>query len=303
MQSSPALSRTLAFAPALFVFLWSTGFIGARYGLPFAEPFTFLALRMGVVVAMLMVAAMLLRSAWPRAGSDYGHLVIVGLLVHGCYLGGVFSAVYHRVPLGLTALVTGLQPVLTAMLAGPLLGERIAPRQWAGVALGLCGVALVVAGKYGMELPDPTGFAWLLLALVGISTGTLYQKRHCTHIPMVAGGVVQYAATGLLFLLLAFALETRQVQWTGQFVFALAWLALVLSVGAIGLLYLMIRHGEASRVASLFFLTPPVTAVMALVLFDEPLGAMAIAGLAVAALGVALVVRAPRQAAPVATVE
>jgi len=303
VQSSPAPARTLALAPALFVFLWSTGFIGARFGLPFAEPFTFLALRMAVVVTMLFAAALLLGSPWPGAARDYGHLVIVGLLVHGCYLGGVFSAVFHHVPLGLTALVTGLQPVLTALLAGPLLGERIVARQWAGVALGLAGVSLVIAGKYGFALPDPAGFAWLLLALFGISAGTLYQKRFCTRIPMVAGGVVQYASTGVLFLALALALETRQVQWTGQFVFALAWLSLVLSVGAIGLLYLMIRHGEASRVASLFFLTPPVTAVMALLLFGEPLGAMAAAGLAVAALGVALVVRSPRRPVAVAAVE
>ena len=303
MQSTPALSRTLALAPALFVFLWSTGFIGARYGLPFAEPFTFLGVRMALVVAMLLAATLLLRAPWPRAPGDYGHLVIVGLLVHGCYLGGVFSAVYHHVPLGLTALVTGLQPVVTALLAGPVLGERIAPRQWAGVALGLTGVALVVAGKYGLAMPDPAGFAWLLLALFGISAGTLYQKRFCTRIPMLSGGVVQYTSTGIVFFLLALATETREVQWTGQFVFALAWLSLVLSLGAIGLLYLMIRHGEASRVASLFFLTPPVTAVLAFVLFDEPLGALAIAGLAIAALGVSLVVLAPRQPAPVATVE
>jgi drug/metabolite transporter (DMT)-like permease len=278
----------------VFVFLWSTGFIGSRLGKPYAEPLTFLSWRYLCLVTLLAVIALAARSPWPRARREVGHAAIAGLLVHGAYLGGVFCAIAAGVPLATISLIVGLQPVLTALAAGPLLGERLAPLQWLGIALGFAGVVLVVAGKWGGTAGDLRGYLWGAFALAGITAGTLYQKRFCGPIPMLTGGVIQYSAAGLATFALALATETGVVQWTPQFAFALGWLVLVLSLGAIGLLYTMIRHGEASRVASLFFLTPPVTAVMAFVLFDERLPLIALAGLAVSAAGVALVTRGDR---------
>jgi len=279
------------------VFLWSTGFIGSRLGAPFAEPLTFLSWRYAAAVVLLVAAAVLTRSAWPASPLLAGHAAVAGLLVQGAYLGGVFCSVARGMPLATVSLIVGLQPILTAMAAGPLLGERLSSRQWLGIALGFGGVVLVVSGKWSGASTDPAGYAWLAFALFGITAGTLYQKRHCGAVPMLTGGVIQYAAAGIVTAAAAYATETMVVQWTPQFAFALGWLVLVLSLGAIGLLFTMIRHGEASRVASLFFLTPPVTAVMAWLLFDESLPAVALAGLAVSAAGVALVTARPRAAA------
>jgi drug/metabolite transporter (DMT)-like permease len=278
-------------APALFVFLWSTGFIGARLGTPFAEPFTFLALRMAIAALLLLFLCIAMNAPWPATRRNAGHIAVAGLLVHGAYLGGVFSAVAHKVPLGQVALIAGLQPILTAWLAKPLFGERVSRRQWSGMLLGFIGVALVVSGKSGREIASPAGLAFCVLALSGITAGTLYQKRFCAGMDLRSGGVIQFAVSGLLFWSLALAFEGRVVVWSAEFIFALSWLTLVLSLGAISLLYVLIRHGAAAKVASLFFLTPPVTAVMAFTLFDENLPLAALSGMAVTALGVALVVR------------
>ena len=288
----------LRWAPFLFVFLWSTGFIGSRLGKPFAEPLTFLSWRYFALLALLTVIALVTRSPWPRSSRDVLHAAVAGLLVHGTYLGGVFCAIARDVPLATISLIVGLQPVFTALAAGPLLGERLGRVQWLGIALGFGGVVLVVAGKWGGTAGDAIGYASGILALAGITAGTLYQKRFCGAIPMLTAGVIQFGAAGAATFALALLTETRIVQWTPQFLFALGWLVLVLSLGAIGLLYTMIRHGEASRVSSLFFLTPPVTAVMAFFLFGEHLPALAIAGLAVATAGVALVTRGARMARP-----
>ena len=288
MNHPPAWLR---WAPALFVFLWSTGFIGSRLGAPFAEPLTFLSWRYLVAVGLMLAAAILTRAAWPSSPLAAGHAAVAGLLVHGAYLSGVFCAVARGMPLATVSLIVGMQPILTAMAAGPLLGERLSGRQWMGIALGFGGVVLVVAGKWGGVSDDATAYAWIVFALAGITAGTLYQKRFCGAVPMLTGGVIQYSAAGVVTVAAAYATEAMVVRWTPQFVFALGWLVLVLSTGAIGLLYTMIRHGEASRVASLFFLTPPVTAVMAFVLFGESLPAIALGGLLLSAAGVALVTR------------
>ncbi|MGE0358113.1 MAG: DMT family transporter [Burkholderiales bacterium] len=296
MHASPP--AWLRWAPALFVFLWSTGFIGSRLGKPFAEPLTFLSWRYLALVAILGAFALATRAAWPRNAREAMHAAAAGLLVHGCYLGGVFCAIARGVPLATISLVVGMQPVLTALAAGPLLGERLTRVQWLGIALGFAGVVLVVSGKWGGTAGDAIGYAAGALALAGITAGTLYQKRFCGAIPMVTGNIVQYGAAGIATFAIALATETRVVQWTPQFAFALGWLVLVLSLGAIGLLYTMIRHGEASRVSSLFFLTPPVTAVMAWFLFGEAVPPVALAGLAVSAAGVALVTRGARMGKP-----
>jgi drug/metabolite transporter (DMT)-like permease len=280
----------VAATPTIFVILWSTGFIGAKLGLPYCEPLTFLTLRMAVVVTLLATLALIGRASWPR-GVTAGHNAVAGLLVHGGYLGGVFSAIHQGLPAGLTALIVGLQPLLTAIAAGLWLRERITPRQWLGFVLGLAGVALVVWDKVSLTALRPAELGLAVVALVSITVGTLYQKRYCGGVDFRTGGVIQYTAAGLALFALAAATETGQIQWTGEFVFALAWLSLVLSVGAISLFYALIRRGAAARVSSLFYLTPPVTALMAYGLFGETLAPRAVAGMGVAALAVAMIVR------------
>jgi drug/metabolite transporter (DMT)-like permease len=288
MVPPPAVTAAAAFAaPAVFVLLWASGFIGAKLGLPYAEPMTFLTVRMALVVGLLGLIALIMRPRWPGPAGTL-HSAVAGLLVHGCYLGGVFVAIDHRLPAGLAALVVSLQPVLTATLANRLLGERVTAQQWLGLALGIGGVYLVVHGRTEGEAPL---VAWIAatVALLGITIGTLYQKRFGSGIDWRSGFLVQYAAAAVLFGLCALAFETRQVQWTGELVIALAWLVFVLSFGAIWLLYFLIERRAATRVVSLFYLTPPFTAVMAYALFDERLSLLAVAGMAVCVLGVALV--------------
>lgn len=288
----PTDTALVRLMPWAFVLLWSTGFLGAKLGLPYTEPLTFLLIRFACVSLLLLTAAMLLGSPWSRDPRDLVRIATVGLLIHGCYLGGVFVAIKSGLAAGLAALIVGLQPLATAALAAPLLGERLRPRQWLGLLLGFAGVALVVSGRLGDGRAPWPALAACLLALAGITLGTLYQKRHGGGMNLVTGSFVQFAAAGLAYVPLVAAFETLHVTWTPAFVFALAWLTLVLSIGAITLLHLMIRRGAAARVASLFYLTPPVTAVLAALLFDEPLEATAIAGFAAAALGVFLVTHA-----------
>lgn len=287
-SSAPPWDRA---APALFVLLWSTGFIGGKLGLPYAEPLTFLLWRMGLVAIVLALVSLWTRAPWPRGWGAISRIAMAGLLVHGAYLGGVFGALAQGVPAGSVALIVGLQPLLTAAVAGPLLGERVSRRQWLGFGLGLAGVTAVVWEKLALNIGTPLGLGLAGIALLGISAGTLFQKRYCTDMDLRTGTCIQYAATGLALALLAPWVESMHIDWTGEFIFALAWLCVVLSVGAIFVLFALIRRGAASKVASLFYLTPPVTALMAWILFGETLGALALAGMALTAVGVALVLR------------
>lgn len=282
------------FVPALFVWLWSTGFIGAKYGLPFAEPFTLLLIRMLLTLLPLAVLAWLMKTRWP-GWRGAGHLAITGLLVHGCYLGGVFYAIDQGMSSGLVSLIVGLQPLVTAVAAVVFLKETVTRRQWLGLLMGLVGVSLVMAEKFGGGDGDTVSLSaltllWAGFALVGISLGTVYQKRYGTSVDLVSGTMIQYSAAAVLFAIGAFAFETREVQWTLQFKFALGWLVFGLSVSAILILMWLIRRGAASQVASLFYLVPPVTALEAFILFDERLGPLAMAGGIIAVAGVALVV-------------
>ena len=274
-------------APGVFLVLWSSGFVGSKLGMPYTEPMTFLTIRMAAVVALLGVIVIVTRPPWPdRAG--VGHSAVVGLLVHGCYLGGVFVAIAHQMPAGLVALMVSLQPVLTSTLANRLLGERVTPRQWLGLALGILGVYFVVHGRTEGE---GSLVAWIAvtISLIGITLGTLYQKRFGGDIEWRTGFLVQYAASAAVFALAALAFETREVQWTGPFVFAVAYLVLVLSFGAIWLFYFLIRRQAATRVVSLLYLMPPLTALMSWALFDERLTPFALLGMAICVVGVALV--------------
>ncbi len=308
-MSAPPRARqaAIAAAPVVFVLLWSTGFVGAKYGLPYAEPFTFLALRLGLAGALLAVLALLTRSAPPATRAQAGSAAVAGLLLHAGYLGGVFFAISRGLPASVAAVVVSLQPVLTAALATRLLGERLVAVQWLGLVLGIGGVGLVLApglaraaGAEGAF--PPVGVASCLVALLAGTAGTLWQKRHGDDVPLLSGTVVQYAAAALLLVAVAGATETMAIEWTAEFVAALAWLVVPLSLGAVLLLLVLLRRGSASGVSSLLFLVPPATAVEAYLLFGEQLVLLSLIGIVVTTVGVALVLRPPaRWAGPRAT--
>lgn len=280
--------------PLVFVFLWSTGFIGAKFGLPHAPPISFLLLRFALVVALMLPITLVFRARWPKSPQQVVHIAVSGVLLHGGYLGGVFAAIYFGMSAGLVSLIVGLQPVLTAFAAAPILGERVSRRQWLGLLLGLGGVALVVLQKITMSGLAVLPISLALIALISITMGTLYQKRYCAPFDLRSGSVIQFVAAGLALLPFGLLFETMRVEWAQEFIFALAWLALVLSISAISLLTLLIRRGAATTVASLFYLTPPTTALLAYVLFGETLTGIALGGMALAIAGVALIVVVPR---------
>src|ERR1700726_2008394 len=247
-------------APAIFVVLWSTGFIATKYVLHNAEPLTYLAIRMAVVVGLMAVIVAIARPPSPaRAG--VARSPVAGLLVHGFYLGGTAVAIAHSIPAGLSALIPGLQPILTSTLANRWLGERVTPLQWMGLLLGLAGVVLILHNR---PMSGEAGWGWLAsgVSLVSITLGTLYQRRYCGQIDWRAGNLVQYITVTVLYAAAAALFETNVVRWTGEFLLALAWLAVVLSIGSIGLLYRLIRHSAASSGGGLVYLVPSVTSVM-----------------------------------------
>ncbi len=283
----------IAAAPVLFVLLWSTGFIGARYGLPYIEPMTFLALRMTFVVLIMGAIALIVRARWPDR-AEIGHSLIAGWLVHGLYLGGVFTAISQGVPAGISALIPGLQPILTSTIANKFMGEKVTRLQWLGLVLGLIGVVLVLHDRAIVNAGSAAGWIASFVSLLGITLGTLYQKRFCGAIDWRAGNTVQYAGALLLFSLVTFCFETRVIHWSGELLFAIAWLVLVLSIAAVGLMYWLIRRSAATGFASLFYLVPGVTALFAYLLFGEKLDALQVAGMVVCGAGVILVNRAAR---------
>src|SRR5205823_7568328 len=265
------------------------GFIATKYIVNNADPLTYLAIRMALVVGLLAVIAAIARPKWPdRIG--IAHSIVAGILVHGFYLGGTAIAIAHSIPAGLSALIPGLQPILTSTIANRWLGERVTPVQWSGLLLARAGVVLILHDR---PMSGEAGWGWLAsgVSLVSITLGTLYQRRYCGKIDWRAGNLVQYIAVTIFFAAGAWLFESNVVRWTGEFVLALAWLAVVLSIGSIGLLYWLIRRSAATSVASLFYLVPAVTAVMAYVLFGERLDAVAIAGMAACAAAVFLVNR------------
>ena len=282
------------FIPATFVVLWATGFIGARYAMPWAEPFTFLGMRFALAAAILLIA-MLARGRARLPRNQALHSIGVGILMQGVYLGGVFWAVHHGMPAGLAGLNAGLQPLITAVLAGTMLGERILPRHWLGLAAGFAGVVIVFWPKLGAAGGgvDAATLSACLAAVLAISVGTIWQKRSIRGGDLVAATFWQYVGGTVMMALGSLLFETRQVTVNGELLFALAWLVLVLSIGAIFLLMVMIRDGETSKVASLFYLVPAVTAILAFFLFGEQLDAIQLAGMAIATIGVGLATAQP----------
>jgi drug/metabolite transporter (DMT)-like permease len=276
-------------APAIFVLLWSTGFVGTKYVINNADPLTYLAIRMAIVVGLMAIIVAIARPKWPN-GIEIGHSAVAGILVHGFYLGGTAVAISLSIPAGLSALIPGLQPILTSTIANRWLGERVTPLQWSGLLIGLAGVALILHDR---PMTGQAGWGWFAcgVSLISITLGTLYQRRYCNKIDWRSGNLVQYVAVTAFFTVAAFLFENRVVHWTTEFILALGWLAVALSIGSIGLLYWLIRHQAATSVASLFYLVPAVTSVMAYVLFDERLDAVAIAGMVACAAAVFLVNR------------
>ena len=279
--------------PFAFVLIWSTGFIVAKFGLPYAPPLTFLSLRFIGVLIFLLPLVVLLRAPWP-VGSRR-HIAVAGVLVQAGYLTGVWCAIKLGMPAGLSALIVGMQPILTAACA-PLIGEKVRPRQWLGLLFGLAGVALVVAAKISLVGLSALSIGFCLIALCSITAGTMYQKRFCPHFDLRTGTIIQFSSTVLVLLPLAvlfesFSLPLTTVAWTPRFVGALLWSVMALSIGAIFLLFKLLRRSDATQVTSLLYLTPPTTAVMAWIMFGEVFNLVGMLGMAVAVIGVIFVVK------------
>lgn len=283
--------------PAVFVLIWSTGFVVARFGMPHAPPMGFLATRYALSVLAFLLWIVLARAAWPQGRAQWGHLAVTGVLMHAGYLGGVWAAVKDGLGAGLAALIVGLQPVLTALWVSSRGGGgagHVAPRQWAGLALGLGGLVLVVWNKLHLGEASALNVGLALLALASITAGTLYQKRWVQPCDVRTANTVQLAAAFAVTLPLA--LWESSTAWGGvtmhpELVGAMAWSVLALTLGGSSLLYLLIQRGAATAVTSLMYLVPPCTALLAWWLFDEALTPSVLAGLVLAAAGVALVVR------------
>ncbi len=280
-------------APAVFVFIWSTGFIGAKYGLPYGEPFAILGYRM--VIASLLLAAIASFNKAQRLTSwnQVSRSAIVGIFFHAGYLGGVFYAINEGFPVSVSALVVSLQPVLVAALSKPLLNHSLVPKQWFGIFLGFAGVTVALIPGLTATKPDQhfrtSALIAELVALASTTTATLLQKRHGGGIPPIGGTSVQYAAAAIVLLPLAFATEDMSIQWTPQFIATFLWLIGALSLGAVLILYWLLRQGTAASVSSLYYLVPPTTLLMSFILFGERLQPLALVGFAVASAGVALV--------------
>jgi len=275
--------------PPLFVFLWATGFIGARYAMPWAEPFHFLAVRFVIAFLLLALLAALMGSVWPTRRQAM-HSALAGALMHGLYLGGIFWAVRHGMPAGISGLIVGLQPLLTAILAGRFLGETILPKHWVGLVIGLVGVIVVLSPKFGTAGAGLTlaTVSSAVLGVVAISVGTIWQKKFATGTDMIAGTAWQFFGASIVTAAGAFALETGAYTMSAELVLAMLWAIFVLSIAAIFLLMVMIRDGEMSKVSSLFYLVPVTTAIIAWILFGEHLSAVQIVGMVLVTVGVGL---------------
>ncbi len=282
--------------PVVFVLIWSTGFIVARFGMPYAPPMKFLVLRYALSVGCFAVWAFATGARFPANRSQFKHLAVIGMLMHGGYLGGVWAAVKLGMGAGLAALLVGLQPVLTAVWISSR-GGAVSRRQWSGLLLGFGGLALVVWQKLGIGEINAANFALALGALLSITAGTLYQKRFLAPCDVRTANLVQLCAAFVVTVPLAL-LESEGMQWNGQLIAALAWSVLALTLGGSSLLYLLIQRGAATAVTSLLYLVPPCTALMAWLLFAEPIAMSTVLGMGLAALGVSLVVRPAGRAGP-----
>ncbi|HEX9183090.1 MAG TPA: DMT family transporter [Burkholderiales bacterium] len=287
--SADPLQRWAWIFPGLFVILWSTGFIGAKLGLPYAEPATFLVIRFAAVLTLLLPLCLVLRAPWPATRAEFLHMALAGALIQGGYLGGVFLSLSKGMPAGASSLITALQPILAAVLGAWLLKERTNARQWLGLVLGIAGVALVVREKWALEGVGLLATALSVVALLSISVGAIWQKRYCARVDLRTGAAIQFGAALLLLAPYSLFFESREITWSAELLIAIVWLVFALSLGAVFLLFWLIRHGAATKVASLMYLVPPCTALIAWPLFGETYTAFSAAGMALAMLGVWLV--------------
>ncbi len=296
MPSPQLTSLFIRAAPLTFALLWSSGFMVAKYAAPYADPFTFLTVRIATTIVALALIVIASRAPWPSSAREAGHSMMVGVLLHGGYLGGVWWAVAQGLPAGISGLITAAQPLLTALLAAPLLGERVTHRQWCGIVGGFVGIVLVLAPRLSavdttalgiVALPMVVNFA----ATISITLGTFYQKRFVAGTDLRTGTCLQFIGALAVMAPLALATETLRFDVNATSLAALAWSVLMTSLAAIALLLLMIRHGELSRVAALIYLVPPLAVLQAFILFDETLGAIQLVGMAVTAAGVWLATR------------
>ena len=280
--------------PWIFVWIWSSGFLAAKFGLPYAEPFTLLLYRFIFTLLLLLIVIRFKKSPWPKSKIAFLHLMVAGALIHGVYLGGVFQAIKWGMPAGLSAMIIGLQPLSMALMAGILLKERVSKRQWLGLIIGLLGLYLVLFER--LDLTSELAFdgfpIWAVIAviasLLGISVGAVYQKRFCSDMDLISGTWIQYFSALMLCTCIVLLFETGEVSWTGPFILTLAWQVLALSVGAILLLMTMIKQGAAASVGSYFYLVAPLVAIQAWFLFEETISFISIAGVVLISFGVAI---------------
>ncbi len=285
----PLSNRMFAAIGALFIFFWASGFVAAKYGLPYAEPFTLMAARYIVASAIMVPACFLLKARWPRSTTEAIHILIAGFGIQAVYLSGVYYGLSLGVSTGVTALVVGLQPLLTGVLAGFVLSEKISRENWIGLILGFIGLGLIVWDRVASPTDTLWGLGALILGLLGITLGTLYQKKFCGSFDIRVA--LQTVSSCVVMITMAMGFETMQIDWTADFVFAVLWSAIGLSVIASCLYYWLIQRGAAARVTSLIYLSPPTTAIMGWAMFGEIMSWVAIGGMAVAMAGVAMAVR------------
>lgn len=287
-------------APGLFVFLWSTGFIGVKYGIPFAPPFYFIAIRMAIASLLLFIAISFLRKSQPLTRSILWPSTLIGLTLHGAYLGGCFFAVSRGMPAGVAALIVSLQPVLVSLFAAKYLNEPLKARAVSGLILGLAGLFVVVIPRINMTGDNAISLVAVAASVIGLlggTSGTILQKKYGGAIPTLAGTSIQYAATALVLLVLALLFEEPNITWSPEFIGALTWLVLALSFGAILLLFFLLSHGSAASVSSLYYLVPAVTAIIAYFIFDEHISVLSLIGTAITVVGVWLVVSKQKETA------
>lgn len=285
------MTSTFWFTP-VFILIWSTGFIIARYGMPYSEPMTFLAIRFGAVVLCMLPIVLWLKAPWPR-GRQIAHIAVAGALLQFGYLGGVWAAVKLGMPAGLAALIIGLQPIVTGLFAS-FVSERVSPRQWLGLVLGLTGVALVLLTNVRLEGLSLSSTLLTFCGMFAITAGMLYQKRYCPSFDLRTGSVIQFSISTVLCAIMMLTFETMEIQWSTPMIGAMLWGIFAISIGAMSLWFILLRQGNATKVSSMMYLVPPTTAVMAWVLFDEPMTPTVLIGICITMLGVLIINRSPR---------
>lgn len=280
------------FMPGLFVVLWSSGFIVTKLGVRFAEPFTFLFYRFAIVAVLFSAIALAWRAPWPRSWKLVGHIAVLGVFLHATYLGGVYTAIALGIPAGICALIVGVQPIITGVLVGPLLGERVSLRQWLGLVLGFLGIGAVLWEKLSFDMAHLSGILWNIVGLFGMTAATLYQKKYCGLMDWRSGGAIQYGAAAIAtFTMILVMGEASVIDWSPEIIFAYLWLIFALSIGGVSLFGWLIRRGAASQISSLLYLVPPTTALGAWLIFGETLGVLALIGMVVTLVGVWMVNR------------